>query len=73
MVWAQARRYPLQLVAALAALLLAAGATSGVPYAFKLILDRGFGAGGDAGDIGRWFEYLLFLVVIMAFATAARF
>jgi len=73
MVWAQARRYPLQLVAALAALLLAAGATSGVPYAFKLIIDRGFGAGGDAGDIGRWFEYLLFLVVIMAFATAARF
>ena len=73
MVWAQARRYPLQLLAALTALLLAAGATSGVPYAFKLIIDRGFGAGGGAGDIGRWFEYLLFLVVIMALATAARF
>ena len=73
MVWAQARRYPLQLAAALAALLVAAGATSGVPYAFKLIIDRGFGAGGDAGDIGRWFEYLLFLVVVMALATAARF
>ena len=73
MVWAQARRYPLQILAALAALLLAAGATSGVPYAFKLIIDRGFGSGGDAGDIGRWFEYLLFLVVVMALATAARF
>ena len=73
MVWAQARHYPLQILAALAALLLAAGATSGVPYAFKLIIDRGFGSGGDAGDIGRWFEYLLFLVVIMALATAARF
>jgi ATP-binding cassette subfamily B protein len=73
MVWSQARHYPLQLVAALAALLVAAGATSGIPYAFKLIIDRGFGAGGDVGDIGRWFEYLLFLVVIMALATAARF
>ena len=73
MVWAQARHYPLQILAALAALLLAAGATSGVPYAFKLIIDRGFGSGGDAGDIGRWFEYLLFLVVVMALATAARF
>ncbi|HET9354628.1 MAG TPA: ABC transporter transmembrane domain-containing protein [Sphingomicrobium sp.] len=73
MVWAYARRYPLQLSAALAALLVAAAATSGVPYAFKLIIDRGFGAGGDTGDIARWFEYLLFLVVLMALATAARF
>ncbi len=73
MVWAYARNYPLQLFAALAALLVAAAATSGVPYAFKLIIDRGFGAGGDTGDIARWFEYLLFLVVIMALATAARF
>ena len=73
MVWAYARNYPLQLAAALAALLVAAAATSGVPYAFKLIIDRGFGAGGDPADIARWFEYLLFLVVIMALATAARF
>ena len=72
MVWAQARHYPLQLLAALAALLVAASATSGVPYAFKLIIDRGFSAGGN-GDIARWFEYLLFLVVVMALATAARF
>ncbi|WP_118857515.1 ABC transporter transmembrane domain-containing protein [Sphingomonas mesophila] len=74
MVWGFARKYPLQLAAALAALLVAAAATSGVPYAFKLIIDRGFGAdGGGGGDIARWFEYLLFLVVIMALATAARF
>ena len=73
MVWAFARHYPLQLAAALAALLVAAAATSGIPYAFKLIIDRGFGSGGDPGDIARWFEYLLFLVVIMALATAARF
>ena len=36
-----------QIAAAVAALLVAAAATSGVPYAFKLIIDRGFGAGGD--------------------------
>jgi ATP-binding cassette subfamily B protein len=72
MVWEAARHYPAVLGGALAALLVAAAATSGVPYAFKLIIDRGFGAGG-AGDIGRWFQYLLFLVVVMALATAARF
>ena len=73
MVWSFARHYPLQILAALAALLVAAAATSGIPYAFKLIIDRGFGAGGDTGDIARWFEYLLLLVVIMALATAARY
>ena len=72
MVWEAARNYPGHLLGALAALLVAAGATSGVPYAFKLIIDRGFSAGGN-GDIARWFEYLLFLVVVMALATAARF
>ncbi len=72
MVWEAARQYPGHLVAALLALLAAAGATSGVPYAFKLIIDRGFGAEG-AGDISRWFQYLLFLVIVMALATAARF
>ena len=46
-------------------------ATSGVPYAFKLIIDRGFG--GRSGDIARWFEILLVLVMVMALATATRF
>jgi ATP-binding cassette subfamily B protein len=70
MVWGFAKRYPAQLTAAAIALLFAAAATSGVPYAFKLIIDRGFS--GD-GEISRWFQYLLFLVVIMALATATRF
>jgi len=48
----------------------AALATSGVPYAFKLIIDRGFSGNGE---IGRWFEYLLLLVIVMALATAIRF
>ena len=70
MVWAHARHYPAQLCFAALALIVAAAATSGVPYAFKLIIDRGF---GGSGDIARWFEYLLILVVIMAIATATRY
>ena len=70
MVWHFARHYPGHIVCAGIALLLAAGATSGVPYAFKLIIDRGFSGGGD---IARWFQYLLFLVLLMALATAVRF
>ena len=70
MVWRFAASYRLQLVAAAIALLIAAAATSGVPYAFKLIIDRGF---SGSGDINRWFEYLLVLVVVMALATAVRF
>ncbi|HET9335781.1 MAG TPA: ABC transporter transmembrane domain-containing protein [Sphingomicrobium sp.] len=70
MVWSIARRYPAHILCAAIALLVAAAATSGVPYAFKLIIDRGFSGGGD---IARWFQYLLFLVVVMAVATAVRF
>nr|WP_294849248.1 ABC transporter transmembrane domain-containing protein [uncultured Sphingomonas sp.] len=70
MVWGFAKRYPGHIIGAAIALLVAAGATSGVPYAFKLIIDRGF---SGTGDIARWFEYLLMLVVVMALATATRF
>ncbi len=70
MVWRFAARYPGHIVCAGIALLFAAAATSGVPYAFKLIIDRGFSGGGD---IARWFQYLLFLVLIMALATSVRF
>ena len=74
MIWRFASRYRLQLVGAAAALLVAAAATSGVPYAFKLIIDKGFAqGGGTASDIARWFEYLLMLVGIMALATAVRY
>jgi ATP-binding cassette subfamily B protein len=74
MVWGFALKYPGHIAVAALALLLAAGATSGVPYAFKLIIDKGFAAGaGSTRDIARWFEYLLFLVAVMALATALRF
>lgn len=74
MVWSFALRYPGHIAVAALALLVAAGATSGVPYAFKLIIDKGFATGaGSTRDIARWFEYLLFLVAMMAAATAVRF
>jgi ATP-binding cassette subfamily B protein len=74
MIWGFASRYPGRIAVAALALLVAAGATSGVPYAFKLIIDKGFAAGsGSSSDIGRWFEYLLLLVGVMALATAVRF
>ena len=74
MVWGFAARYPVQIGIAALALLFAAGATSGVPYAFKLIIDKGFAQGaGSSRDIARWFEYLLLLVSVMALATAVRF
>ncbi|HEY8593160.1 MAG TPA: ABC transporter transmembrane domain-containing protein [Sphingomicrobium sp.] len=74
MVWSFALRYPGHIAVAALALLVAAAATSGVPYAFKLIIDKGFSAGGGTGrDIARWFQYLLLLVGVMALATAVRF
>jgi ATP-binding cassette subfamily B protein len=69
-----ALRYPAHIAIAALALLVAAAATSGVPYAFKLIIDKGFAHGaGTTRDIARWFEYLLMLVGVLAVATAVRF
>jgi ATP-binding cassette subfamily B protein len=73
MIWSFASHYRGHILGAAAALLVAAGATSGVPYAFKLIIDKGFAAGSSTQDIARWFEYLLMLVGVMALATAFRF
>jgi len=74
MVWGFALRYPGHIAVAALALLVAAAATSGVPYAFKLIIDKGFAAGASSThDLARWFQYLLLLVAAMALATAVRF
>jgi ATP-binding cassette subfamily B protein len=71
-VWRFTARYPGHIAAALGAMLVAAIATLAIPSSFKLIIDRGFVAsGGD--DIGRWFQYLLLIVLVMAIATAFRF
>ncbi|WP_429594128.1 ABC transporter transmembrane domain-containing protein [Sphingomonas zeicaulis] len=73
MVWAAAIRYPGHIVAASLALFVAAGATLAIPSGFRLVIDRGFAAGADIHEIGRWFTYLLGIVVLLALATAFRF
>lgn len=67
------RRYPLMLAAAAVSLLLASAATLAIPSGFRLVIDKGFTSGGSAEDIGRWFEYLILIVIIMAVASASRF
>ncbi|PZT84869.1 MAG: ABC transporter [Citromicrobium sp.] len=72
MVWDAARAYPLQILLAAIALLVTATIMSlALPSALRLIIDRGF-ANTD-GDIGRWFRYLLGLVVVLGGFTAMRF
>jgi ATP-binding cassette subfamily B protein len=71
MVWGMARHYPLHIIAALAGLVVAATATLAIPSGFRLVIDKGFGTSG--GDIGRWFQYLIGIVIVLALATAVRF
>ncbi|MCW2412084.1 MULTISPECIES: ABC transporter transmembrane domain-containing protein [unclassified Sphingobium] len=72
LIWRAALRYPGRIAGAGFALVLASAATLAIPSGFKLVIDRGFASGLD-GDISRWFQYLLLIVVILAFATAMRF
>jgi len=72
-VWRFARRYPSVIAGAGIALLLTSATTLAIPSGFKLVIDRGFAGGGASGDIGRWFQYLLGIVLLLAVATAARF
>ncbi len=71
LIWGFALHYPGRIAAACLALLVAAGATLAIPNGFRLVIDRGFMSAG--GNIGRWFEYLLVVVVVLAIATALRF
>ena len=74
MVWRFATRYPGHIAIAAAALLVAAVATNSIPWGFKLVIDKGFGAGGsNAKTIAPWFELLLAVVAVLAIATAVRY
>ena len=74
MIWGFAIRYKLQIAGAALALLVAAAATVSIPWGFKLVIDKGFGAGGgDPRYIRPWFLLLLGIVGVMAVATAVRF
>lgn len=70
-IWRHAIRYPGKLVGAGIALLIAAAATLAIPDGFRRVIDKGFAANG--GDVSQHFTYLLFIVAILALATAFRF
>ena len=74
-IWRFALNYPGRIAAAVGSLVVAAAATLAIPNGFRLVIDRGFMAHAGAGgaSIGRWFEYLLIVVVVLAVATALRF
>jgi ATP-binding cassette subfamily B protein len=72
LLWGYARRYPGHLAAALLALIVAASATLAIPQGFKLVVDKGFGAGAGA-NIAPYFAGLLVIVLVMGAATAVRF
>ncbi|WP_174291109.1 ABC transporter transmembrane domain-containing protein [Sphingomonas bacterium] len=76
MVWGHARRYPRQVVTAGLALIVTSGATIGIPYSFKRIIDRGFGPetqGGGGISVASSFHFMLMIVAVLAVATAIRF
>jgi ATP-binding cassette subfamily B protein len=74
LIWARALHYPGRLIGAALALMMASAATLAIPSGFKLVIDRGFATGAGTGeDMGRWFNYLLLIVLILAVATALRF
>jgi ATP-binding cassette subfamily B protein len=73
LLWQFLRHYPGQLIAALLALMVAAGATIAIPQGFKLIVDNGFKAGSDPAAIAPYFWTLLGIVLVMGAATAVRF
>jgi ATP-binding cassette subfamily B protein len=73
MIFRAAARYPRHVALALSALVITAAATLAIPAGFRLIIDRGFTQGSDPAEIGRWFRYLLFIVMILAVGTGARF
>jgi ATP-binding cassette subfamily B protein len=72
-VWSFTRRYPLQLAIATFALIASSAATLWIPRTFQLIVDHGFAAGADTGNIAIYFQGLLLVVLALSVATAIRF
>jgi ATP-binding cassette subfamily B protein len=67
--------YKRQFLMAGVALVVAAGATLAIPYAFKQMIDLGFGAAGSKSieHVDRYFLALFAVASVLAVATAARF
>ncbi len=73
LVWSFTFRYKPQLLGALVSLVTAALATLWIPRTFQKVVDHGFASGADVSRIGGYFQGLLGVVVVLAFATAGRF
>src|ERR1700712_4475825 len=73
MIGRAAAAYPGRVLTAALSLMVTASATLAIPSGFRLIIDRGFERGGDPADIGRWFQYLLLIIIVLAIGTAVRF
>ena len=73
MIWAAALVYPGRVATALAALMVTASATLGIPWGFRQIIDQGFARGSNHTTINHWFEALLAIIVVLAIGTAVRF
>jgi len=73
MILRSATRYKPLIAAALVALVITAAATLAIPAGFRLIIDKGFAEGTNPVEIGRWFRYLMLIVVVLALGTACRF
>jgi ATP-binding cassette subfamily B protein len=70
------RPYRRQFMLAGIALLVAAGATLAIPYAFKQMIDHGFGAAAGArsiANVNATFLALFGVAAVLGVATAARF
>ena len=67
--------YKRQFVLAAIALVVAASATLAIPYAFKQMIDLGFGAAGSksVAHVDSYFIALFGVACVLAVATAARF
>ena len=70
LLWRFARAYPLQLVAALVALGVAAVTTLAIPQGLKMVVDNGFQRGSDPAAIAPFFVAFLGLVGLLGAATA---
>jgi ATP-binding cassette subfamily B protein len=73
MILAAGVRYPRLIALAGVALVITAAATLAIPAGFRLIIDRGFAQGSDPAEIGRWFRYLFFIVIVLAVGTGTRY
>jgi len=73
MVFGTALQYPREIGFALLALVITSAATLAIPWRFKVIIDEAFTGQASPDDIGRAFQYLLMIVVVLGIGTALRF